>query len=177
MNIAELKDKWESAADDMERAEIFSEIKIEKYISLMKKRYAIEVILDSVSEDGIVFANYDSIDVYFYFIVAAVGLYTDLSFSDDEIESEKELDFLIKEGIWGMITEKVGTDLDDFLEFLKQRINDRLRVDGVGTILAQILYSTVDSFTNISENINPENKEAIKEMLKGSVIDGSGRTH
>lgn len=165
MLVKDLITNWNGAFDEQEKAELINDINIRKYIPFSEKTTAINALMDTTvfEVDGL--NTYDSMDRWFNFIMAAIMTYTDLELSDIVEDLYKEMDFLIGNGIWTAISESAGTDLEDFLAFFNQRIEDKMRGNSIEYAFGKILYKINENLTAISKEMNLDSLSTINTAL------------
>lgn len=170
MLVSELKNKWENAQDQYEQEDLLREIKVSTYLPYSKKVRLVDSLVEAtVIESDYGILTYHSMERWFNFVMVAIISYTNLEFTSTEDKNGKtvesyyeDMDFLIQNGIWEMIHDNAGQDMEDFLAYFNQAMDDVMRENNLNSIVAKALTNVTNVLTDAIKNID---KDAIGEVL------------
>ena len=156
MTVQELLKKINNKTFNLEKS-----LEIKKYIPIMnKKKFVMDVIATYTDDiDGLI--TVDRFNMYIYFDMKVLSLYTNLEISDDFNEMIMQYDMLCESGMRDKIIILFENDYDILCALLEDELETLLIQNSIDTQVVKIANKINDIIDVISEKLSDVDFNAI----------------
>lgn len=132
------------------KKDAIQKINVKTYLPFLTKKLVIESLVKDLLFDNNGVYEYNAMDKYFTYTLAAITVYTDLEFSTDDEGYYAEYDELVQSGAFGEILEIVGDDYKVFYQFFETTFHTELEQKNSVSLQAGRVLSSLGSAIDLA---------------------------